>query len=76
MFQIFFTEWQAITDYRDFCAHVDRDRYRQLALALFERGVYMSPSAALHSVVSAAHTDEEVDRTLAAVREVLTDDKT
>jgi len=76
MFQIFFTEQQAITDYRDFCAHVDRDSYRRFALALFERGVYMTPSAALHSVVSAAHTDKEVDRTLAAVREVLSDDQT
>jgi glutamate-1-semialdehyde 2,1-aminomutase len=75
MFQIFFTEQQAITDYRDFCAHVDRDSYRRFALALFERGVYMSPSAALHSVVSAAHTDKEVERTLAAAKEVLSDDK-
>ena len=73
MFQIFFTEQQAIADYRDFCAHVDRDRYRRFTLALFERGVYMSPSAALHSVVSAAHTDEEVDKTVSAVREVLVD---
>jgi glutamate-1-semialdehyde 2,1-aminomutase len=73
MFQIFFTEQQAIADYRDFCAHVDRDRYRRFALALFERGVYMSPSAALHSVVSAAHTDEEVEKTVSAVREVLVD---
>ncbi|MGB6852257.1 MAG: aspartate aminotransferase family protein [Thermoanaerobaculia bacterium] len=76
MLQIFFTEQQAIADYRDFCAHVDRDRYRRFALALFERGVYMTPSAALHSVVSAAHTDKEVDRTLAAAREVLSDDQT
>jgi glutamate-1-semialdehyde 2,1-aminomutase len=76
MFQIFFTGQRAIGDYRDFCAYVDRDRYRRFALALFEQGVYMTPSAALHSVVSAAHTDEEVDRTLAAVREVLSDDQT
>ena len=75
MFQIFFTTSQAITDYRDFCAHVDRDRYRRFALALFERGIYMSPSAALHSVVSAAHTDKEVDLTVAAAREVLSDDQ-
>jgi glutamate-1-semialdehyde 2,1-aminomutase len=73
MFQIFFTEQPAITDYRNFCAHVDRVRYRDFALALFARGVYMTPSAALHSVVSAAHTKGEVDRTLAAVREVLND---
>jgi glutamate-1-semialdehyde 2,1-aminomutase len=73
MFQIFFTEQSAVNDYRDFCAHVDRDRYRHFALALFERGVYMTPSAALHSVVSAAHTDKEVERTLTAVKEVLGD---
>ena len=71
MLQIMFTGCPAIRDYREFCAHVDRRRYQKLALALFPHGVYMSPSAALHSVASLAHTDEDVQFTLAAVRKVL-----
>jgi len=73
MLQIFFTDRPAIRDYREFCAHVDRGRFQRFAWALFRHGVYMSPSAALHSVVSLAHTDEHVAATLDAVRQALTD---
>jgi len=73
MLQILFTARPAIRDYREFCASVDRLKYRRLALALFEHGVYMSPSAALHSVSSLAHTGEDVGFTVEAVRKVLQD---
>jgi glutamate-1-semialdehyde 2,1-aminomutase len=71
MFQIFFTERDSITSYREFCAHVDREKYRRLALALFPLGVYMSPSGALHSVASLAHSQEDVEVTLGAVQQAL-----
>ncbi|MBN1484336.1 MAG: aspartate aminotransferase family protein [Chloroflexia bacterium] len=71
MLQIMFTDRLAIRDYREFCAHVDRARYQRFAWALFEQGVYMTPSAALHSVVTLAHTEEDVQRTLQAVGRVL-----
>lgn len=73
MFQILFTEEAAVRDYRQFCGSVDRVRYQKFALALFRRGVYMSPSAALHSVATVAHTEEDVTFTLEAVRKVLSD---
>jgi glutamate-1-semialdehyde 2,1-aminomutase len=73
MLQIMFTDRPAIRDYRDFCAHVDRDRYRRLAWRLFRHGIYMSPSAALHSVSSLAHSDDDVRCTVEAVRKALTD---
>ncbi len=73
MLQILFTDRESIEDYRAFCSHVDRDRYRQFALALFDQGVYMTPSAALHSVASLAHTSEDVAFTLEAVEKVLSD---
>jgi len=75
MLQILFTDRPAIRDFRDFCAGVDRPRYQKLALELFKHGVYMSPSPALHSVSSLAHTDEHVAFTLEAVRKALTDDR-
>ncbi len=73
MMQILFTGRPAIHNYREFCAYVDRGKYRRLALALFEHGVYMSPSAALHSVSSVAHTEEDVAFTAGAMRKVLSD---
>lgn len=72
MLHVFFTPKSAIHDYREFCASVDRPRYQRFALALFEQGIYMTPSACLHSVVTLAHTEEDVTRTLDAVHRVLT----
>ncbi len=73
MLQIMFTDRPAIRDFREFCAFVDRDRYRRLVWKLFSAGIYMSPSAALHSVASLAHSEEDVRCTVEAVRKALTD---
>jgi glutamate-1-semialdehyde 2,1-aminomutase len=66
MFQLMFTDQPAIRDYRDFCQYVDRAAYRQFVHKLFEFGVYTTPSAALHSIVTLAHTENDVSLTLAA----------
>jgi glutamate-1-semialdehyde 2,1-aminomutase len=66
MFQIYFTDADAITSYRDFGTHVDRDRFNRFVHALFDQGVYTSPSPALHSFLCTAHTEEDVDRVVAA----------
>jgi glutamate-1-semialdehyde 2,1-aminomutase len=71
MFQIMFTDRPAIRDYRDFCQHVDRAAFQKFVLSLFPFGVYASPSAALHSIVTLVHTDEDVDLTLQAMRKAL-----
>lgn len=71
MFQVMFTKCSRIRNYREFCQFVDRKAYQQLALQLFAHGVYTSPAATLHSVITAAHTSEDVERTIAAVRDVL-----
>jgi glutamate-1-semialdehyde 2,1-aminomutase len=73
MFQIMFTKRDQISDYRDFCEHVDRDKYQRFALALFKHGVYMSPGAGTHSLTSLAHTDDDVAFTLEAVKKALID---
>jgi glutamate-1-semialdehyde 2,1-aminomutase len=70
MFQVMFTERPAIRDYRDFCQHVDRAAFRKFVLSLFQFGVYASPSAALHSIVTLAHSDQDVDLTLEAAAKV------
>ncbi|MBC7234086.1 MAG: glutamate-1-semialdehyde 2,1-aminomutase [Chloroflexi bacterium] len=73
MLQIFFTERPAIRDYRDFCANVNQAKFKEFARALFKYGVYLSPSPVLHSIATAAHTDEHVNVTLDAMRRALRD---
>jgi len=71
MLQVMFTDRPAIRDYRDFCQYVDRAAFQKFVLSLFPFGVYASPSAALHSIVTLAHTEEDVDRTMAAAEKAL-----
>jgi glutamate-1-semialdehyde 2,1-aminomutase len=71
MLQIMFTDRPAICDYRDFCQYVDRDAFQKFVLSLFPFGVYASPSAALHSIVTLAHSDEDVELTLEAAAKAL-----
>lgn len=71
MFQIFFTDAEAITDYRDFCTHVDRLKFRDFAVRLMDKGIYMNPSATLHSLSSIAHTEADITATADAIAEVL-----
>ena len=71
MFQIMFTDQPAIRDYREFCQNVDRSTYRRFVHKLFEFGVYTTPSAALHSIVTLAHSEEDVSLTIAAAAKAL-----
>jgi glutamate-1-semialdehyde aminotransferase len=76
MLQIFFLlpgseEVGAIRDARDFDRHVDRERFRAFAHALFDEGVYLSPSASLHSVLATVHAKRDVVRVVEATRAAL-----
>ncbi len=71
MFQIFFTDLEDVSDYRDFCGHVDRLKFRDFTLRLFDKGVYMNPSATLHSLSSVVHTEDDIAFTAQAIAEVL-----
>ncbi len=59
MFQIYFTERDAIHDYRDYCTYVDTGRYSRFIHLLLESGIYMTPSNGLHWIISTAHTDRD-----------------
>jgi glutamate-1-semialdehyde 2,1-aminomutase len=71
MFQIFFTDREEIVDYREFCAHVDRVKFNRFALRLMDKGIYMNPSATLHSLSSIVHTQDDVANTAKAIAAVL-----
>jgi glutamate-1-semialdehyde 2,1-aminomutase len=71
MFQVMFTGREAIRDYREFCQHVDRAKYRRFSWKLFEHGIYTSPAATLHSIVTLAHSASDVEKTLIAMEKAL-----
>lgn len=71
MLQIMFTDRPAIHDYREFCQFVDRTAFQKFVWSLFPHGVYASPSAALHSIVTLAHQEEDVLLTLGAAEKAL-----
>jgi len=66
MFQIYFTERDAIHDYRDYCRSVDTQRYSRFVHRLLDRGIYMTPSNGLHWIISTAHTETDVEALLEA----------
>ena len=67
MFTLFFTA-QAVTDYES-AKRSDTARFGRFYRAMLERGVYLAPSQFEAAFVSAAHTVEDVRRTVAAARE-------
>jgi glutamate-1-semialdehyde 2,1-aminomutase len=66
MFQIYFTDRDAICDYRDYCSYVDTGRYSRFVQLLLERGIYMTPSNGLHWIISTAHAYDDVDKLVEA----------
>lgn len=66
MFQIYFTDRDAIHDYRDYCQYVDTKKYSRLVHALLDRGIYMTPSNGLHWIISTAHTEQDVEALIKA----------
>lgn len=66
MFQIYFTECNAIHDYRDYCKYVDTKLYSRFVNRLLDLGIYMTPSNGLHWIISTAHTDADVQTLLKA----------
>lgn len=58
-------------DWHDILEHHDFDFDRRYRAALIDRGVYHFPLPCKQGSVSAAHTAEDIDRTLEVTREVL-----
>src|SRR5262249_10345317 len=66
MFQIYFTDQEAINDYRDYCRYADTAKYSRFVQRLLERGIYMTPSNGLHWIISTAHTESDVEKLIEA----------
>ena len=64
MFTTFFTD-RAVTDFAS-ASTSDTGLFARFFRGMLERGIYMAPSQFEAAFVSAAHSDEDVERTLAA----------
>ncbi len=67
MFTFFFTE-APVTDYES-AKHSNTVRFGQFFRAMLDRGVYLAPSQFEAAFLSAAHTEEDLHRTVEAARE-------
>jgi glutamate-1-semialdehyde 2,1-aminomutase len=69
MFTFFFTPG-TVTDW-DSAKVCDTARFGRFFRGMLERGVYLAPSQFEAAFVSAAHTDEDIARTIAAAAEAI-----
>ena len=70
VFAISFNEsGRTITNYRDHANHCDDTAYSDFARAMMQQGIRLSSNGRMH--LSSAHTDAQIDATIAAAREVL-----
>ncbi|RMG36188.1 MAG: aminotransferase class III-fold pyridoxal phosphate-dependent enzyme, partial [Gammaproteobacteria bacterium] len=69
MFGLFFTEADRVTDFAGATA-CDQDRFRRFYHGMLDEGIYLAPSAFEAGFVSAAHSDDDLGRTVEAARKV------
>jgi glutamate-1-semialdehyde 2,1-aminomutase len=67
MFTCFFTN-EPVADYAS-AKRSDTERFGRFFRAMLERGVYLAPSQFEAAFVSAAHTERDIDETIAAAQE-------
>jgi glutamate-1-semialdehyde 2,1-aminomutase len=53
------------------CFHADTAKFGRFHRGMLEHGVYLAPSQFEAGFTSLAHTEEDIDATIAAAREVL-----
>jgi len=67
MFTMFFTD-QPVTDWES-AKRSDTARFGRFFRAMLEQGIYLAPSQFEAAFVSAAHTDEDVRKTVGAAKQ-------
>ncbi len=71
MFTVFFTELAHVTCGSDVSEHCDLAFFGRFFNEMLLEGVYLAPSQYEAAFVSAAHTDKDIDNTIAAAERVL-----
>ena len=67
MFGYFFTEEKEVTNFGHVCA-CDVDKFKKFFHAMLEQGIYLAPSAFEAGFLSLAHTDQDIQDTIAAAK--------
>lgn len=67
MLTLFFTD-EPVTDYAS-ALECDRERFAEFFRFMLDRGVYLPPSQFESAFVSAAHSEEDIQRTAQAIRD-------
>lgn len=70
MFGFFFSD-APVSSFADAKAHSDVAKFGRFHRGMLERGVYLAPSAYEAGFVSLAHTEADIDATVAAAKEVM-----
>jgi len=71
MFTIFFTELDAVSCCSDVSNHCDLAFFGRYFNAMLDEGVYLAPSQYEAAFMSAAHSDADIDNTIAAAARAL-----
>ena len=69
MFGLFFTDARAVKSYAD-ATRCDVERFKKFFHGMLGEGVYLAPSAFEAGFVSAAHSEADIDATIAAAERV------
>jgi len=67
MFGFFFTEEAEVTNFQQVCA-CDVEKFKKFFHLMLEEGVYLAPSAFEAGFLSLAHTDQDINNTIAAAK--------
>jgi glutamate-1-semialdehyde 2,1-aminomutase len=75
MFGFYFLKDQGgiITDYKSALAYADTDRYAAFFHAMLDKGYYFAPSQFEAGFMSSAHSDDNIEETVAAFASVVTE---
>jgi glutamate-1-semialdehyde 2,1-aminomutase len=71
MFGLFFTEEEKITSFGQAVDKCNADRFKLFFHGMLNEGIYLAPSAFEAGFVSAAHSEDDIDATIAAAGKVL-----
>ncbi|MGH1543920.1 MAG: aspartate aminotransferase family protein, partial [Arenicella sp.] len=68
MFGLFFTEAETVNCF-EHVMDCNAERFKMFFHAMLKQNIYMAPSAFEAGFISAAHSDDDCDRTLTTIRE-------
>ncbi|ASP40839.1 glutamate-1-semialdehyde-2,1-aminomutase [Bacterioplanes sanyensis] len=71
MFGLFFTELEQVSCFKDVAEQCDGERFNRFFHGMLEQGVYLAPSSFEAGFMSAAHSEQDINDTIAAAERVM-----